>query len=124
MLALGVFMIVAGTIGLLVSNLLTLTSILIFGGLIFAGGILQIVQGVQAREKDWIGRLQHFFIAILYLIGGLIITWDPLAASLVLTIILASLFAVIGVIKISYAIYCKRRQWRNRDGYYPLFRAC
>ncbi len=112
MLFLGIFMIVLGTLGLAASSFLTLTSILIFGGFIFAGGIVQIIHAIQAKEKDWGGKLQHFLIALLYIIAGLIIFWDPLATSLLLTIVLASLFAVIGIAKIWYATLCKKQDWK------------
>lgn len=112
MLALGILMIILGTLGLVASSVLTLTSIFIFGGLIFAGGIMQVIHGIQSKEKDWGGKLQHFAIALIYIIAGIIIFLDPFSTSFVLTVFLASLFAVIGVARIWYAFYCKRLDWR------------
>jgi len=112
MIGVGIFMLIFGTLGLLASSILTLTSVLIFGGFIFAGGIIQVIHGFTAKEKEWGGKLQHFFIALLYIIAGLIVFWDPLATSLLLTILLASLFGVIGVARIWYASYCKKQDWK------------
>ncbi len=112
MIFLGIFLIVLGTVGVVASSLLTLTSIFIFGGLVFAGGVIQMIHAIQTKEKDWSGKFQHIFIALLYLIAGMIIFFDPLATSIVLTILLASLFAVIGVAKISYALQCKKQDWK------------
>tara|TARA_R110002111_G_C6006607_1_gene374031 strand:+ start:3369 stop:3956 length:588 start_codon:yes stop_codon:yes gene_type:complete len=112
MIGIGLSMLVFGTLGILASSILTLTSVLIFGGFIFAGGILQLIHGFKAKEKEWGGKLQHFVIALLYIIAGLIIFWDPLVTSLVLTVFLASLFAVIGIARIWYATYCKKQDWK------------
>jgi uncharacterized membrane protein HdeD (DUF308 family) len=112
MIGVGVFMLIFGTLGLLASSILTLTSVLMFGGFIFAGGIIQLIHGFAAKEKEWSGKLQHFFIALLYIIAGLIIFWDPLATSLLLTILLASLFGTIGIIRIWYATRCKKQDWK------------
>jgi len=112
MIGVGVFMLIFGTLGLLASSILTLTSVLMFGGFIFAGGIIQLIHGFAAKEKEWSGKLQHFFIALLYIIAGLIIFWDPLATSLLLTILLASLFGAIGIARIWYASYCKKQDWK------------
>jgi len=44
--------------------------------------------------------------------AGLVIFWDPFSTSFVLTIFLASVFAVIGVARIWYAFYCKQQDWK------------
>jgi uncharacterized membrane protein HdeD (DUF308 family) len=112
MVGLGVFMMLFGFVGLIAANLLTLTSILIFGGFILGGGLLQLVHAVKAQEKEWGGKLQHVLIALLYLLVGLIILWDPWATSVVLTVFLVSLFAVMGVARIWYAFQSRKQGWR------------
>jgi uncharacterized membrane protein HdeD (DUF308 family) len=112
MVGLGVFMMLFGFVGLIAANLLTLTSILIFGGFILGGGLLQLVHAVKAQEKEWGGKLQHVLIALLYLLVGLIILWDPWATSVVLTVFLVSLFAVMGVARIWYALQSRKQGWR------------
>ncbi len=112
MIFLGILMLILGTVGLIASGFLTLTSILMFGGFIFAGGIMQMIHAIVTKEKEWSGKIQHILIALLYIAAGLIIFWDPFSTSLILTIILASLFAVIGATKIWYAFYCKRHDWK------------
>ncbi len=112
MFFLGIFMIIAGTFGLYASGLLTLTSIFMLGSFIFVGGILQIIHTIQAKEKDWGGKLQHILIALLYIIAGVIIFFDPLTTSLALTILLAFMFALMGITKIWYAFYCKKQDWK------------
>jgi uncharacterized membrane protein HdeD (DUF308 family) len=112
MVSLGILMLIMGILGLVASGFLTLTSILIFGGFIFAGGIMQMIHAIVTKEKSWGGKIQHILIALLYILTGLIIFWDPFSTSLFLTILLAFLFTVIGVAKIWYAIYCKKQGWK------------
>ncbi len=112
MIGLGIFMLFFGTLGVIASSALTLTSILLFGGLIFAGGVMQLIHAFKTKEKEWGGKTQHFLVALLYIIAGLIVFFDPLATSLVLTIMLASLFAVIGITRIWYATVCKKQNWK------------
>jgi uncharacterized membrane protein HdeD (DUF308 family) len=112
LLALGLLLIVTGTIGIGMAFYVTLASVLVYGGFILAAGLLQLWQGIKAKEITWSGRTQHFLVALLYLaIAGLII-WDPIAASAGLTLFLAVLFAVIGVVRIIDAIHYRRRRWQ------------
>ncbi len=112
MIFLGLSMVIFGTLGIIASSFITLTSILIFGGFIFAGGIIQLIHAIKVKEQEWGGKLQHLLIALLYIIAGVVIFFDPFSTSLVLTILLASLFAIIGVAKIWYAFYCKKQGWK------------
>lgn len=112
LLALGIFMLLAGTFGLGMSVVITIVSMLFFALLIGTGGLLQIVQGVQAKEEKWAGRIYHFIIGLLYILTAGLIYWDPVAASQGMTIVLAALFAAIGITRIFNAIRCKQNEWR------------
>jgi len=112
LLALGLFMLVTGTLGLGMSVVLTLVSMLFFGVLLLIAGILQILQALQEKEKRWSGRAQQVFIAVLYMVTAGLIFWDPVAASQGMTVVLAALFSAIGVTRIIHAIRCQRRQWK------------
>lgn len=112
MFAIGIFMIFSGTLGIGLSAYLTLGSMFVFAALIGTAGIMQFFQGVQAKEKKWIGRSQHFAVAVLYVLTAGIMVWNPVAASAGLTLFLAALFAAMGAVKIWYALRCRRREWK------------
>lgn len=112
LLALGIFMLIAGTLGIVMSVVLTLASVLFFGILVGTAGVLQLIQGVQSKEKKWIGKAQHFLIALLYIVTAGLIFWDPVAASQGMTLVLAALFTAIGITRIYHAIRCQRQQWK------------
>jgi len=68
MTGLGVLMIILGTAGIIASSVLTLTSVLMFGGFILSAGVIQLVHAIQTKEKEWAGKLQHIAIGIIYIL--------------------------------------------------------
>jgi uncharacterized membrane protein HdeD (DUF308 family) len=60
-IGLGIFMLIFGTLGLLASSILTLTSILIFGGFIFAGGhITGLLMDLLQKKKNGVAKFNTF----------------------------------------------------------------
>ena len=102
LLALGIVSIVLGTIGLYMTFALTLASVLFFGALILAAGLLQLVQAFSC--KGWKSVLGHVLIALLYVAAGVLIIVDPVLASGVLTLVLAGILIAVGVIHIMMGI--------------------
>src|SRR3954468_5177613 len=51
-------------------------------------------------------------LGLLYLLMGGLIIWDPLAASLGITLMIGALFAVAGVFRLAEAWRRRSRQWR------------
>ncbi len=101
-LLLGFFFIVTGTIGLVLTPLATLSSILLFASFMMLGGILQLIEAIKAT-KGWKSRLPHIIGGALYVAGGFISVWNPVAASLALTLILAASIFAVGVFRIVVA---------------------
>ena len=97
MLALGILSLVLGVIGLYMSVALTIVSVLFFGALLVVAGIAQAIQAVRAT--GWRSVALHVGIAVLYIVGGGIALYDPVAASLSLTIFIAAMLLVAGVFR-------------------------
>ncbi len=112
LLALGILMIILGTIGMFVSVWVTLATVLVFGAFALAGGIFQLIQAFKAKEEKWAGRLPHFLIAAIYILMGIVIIIDPVAAGLGITLAIAALLVAIGVTRIVYAFKCRKQNWR------------
>lgn len=102
LLGLGILFIILGTIGLVMSVGLTLVSVLFLGILLLIGGISQIIDVFQS--KQWKSVVWHALIAVLYIIGGGIIIYDPFLASTVITALLAAILIVIGCARVMMAI--------------------
>ncbi|MFP7755390.1 HdeD family acid-resistance protein [Thermodesulfobacteriota bacterium B35] len=112
LLALGILMLVAGSIGLYMTVAVTLVTVLFYGALIMAGGILTLIQSVRDREEKWHGRLGHVLLALLYLLAGVFIMINPVAASAALTLILGALFMAMGILRMTYGFRCRKKGWK------------
>jgi uncharacterized membrane protein HdeD (DUF308 family) len=111
LLALGIICIILGTIGFYMTFALTLASVQVFGILILAGGVLQLLDAFTC--KGWKGVLWHVLIALLYLGAGAVMLYDPLLASKFLTLVIAALLIAVGVARFIIGL-----QLRPADGWY------
>ncbi|WP_133127557.1 HdeD family acid-resistance protein [Legionella nagasakiensis] len=102
LLGLGILFVILGCIGLGMVVGLTLVSMLFLGVLLIIGGFSQIID--VFKSKHWKGSAWHALIAVLYLMGGGIIIYDPFLASTVITALLAAVLIVMGVIRFIMAI--------------------
>ena len=110
MLALGILMVILGTIGLGMSTMLTIVSVLYFGILMLFGSGVQLVQAFRCGA--WKGRLWHVLIAVLYLFAGVTMLANPALASVTLTLLIAWSLVAIGIMRLIIAI-----QMRGTDGW-------
>jgi uncharacterized membrane protein HdeD (DUF308 family) len=101
LLAQGLLLVALGTVGLGMTIWLTLASVFIFGVFLVIGGGVQIFQTFKC--KGWESILAHGLIAALYLLAGLSIMADPLAASTLITLLLAGALLGIGVLRLVMA---------------------
>jgi uncharacterized membrane protein HdeD (DUF308 family) len=101
LLAQGILLVVLGTIGLGIVIWLTLASVFIFGVFLVIGGGFQIFQTFKC--KGWESILWHGVIAVLYVLAGISILADPLAASTLFTLLLAGALVGIGVVRLIMA---------------------
>jgi uncharacterized membrane protein HdeD (DUF308 family) len=114
LLALGILLIVLGTVGLWMSFAMTLATVMLFGALLTAGGVFQLLNAFQL--KGWKSTLWHVLIALLYIAAGIVIFTDPVFASLSLTIALAWILIAVGLLRILMAF-----QLRPANGWvWPL----
>lgn len=102
LLGLGILLVILGTIALGLSVYTTLASVLVFGGFLIAGGILQLIHAFY--WKTWRGFVVDFIIGILNtVVGGLLIA-RPAEGALSLTLLLAAFFLVSGFFKVGLAL--------------------
>jgi len=109
LLALGIFLIVLGTIGLGLTIWLTLATVFIFGIFLLIGGVVQVVHSFKCR--GWQGILWQVIIGILYVLAALIIMDDPIMASSLLTLLLGGVLLGIGIVRIIIAL--QHRDFKN-----------
>ncbi len=97
LLALGIIQIILGTVGLGMTFSLTLATILVYGIFLLISGGAQVVHAFTA--KGWKNLVLHLVIAVLYVLAGIIIINNPLAASLFLTLFIGFVLLATGVIR-------------------------
>jgi len=107
LLALGIVMLALGTIGLGMTVALTLGTVIVFGGFLLGGAILQLIAVFRDAESGWKGRAFHFVTALLYVLMAALIIYDPVGASAGITLFIAALFIALAVNRFSSA-------WQNR----------
>ncbi len=105
LLALGISFILLGTIGLGMTFALTMASMLFFGFLMLFGGAFQLIQSFQC--KGWKSIILHILVAIAYLIGGVVIISEPMVASSLITMLIAAVLIMVGVMRIIMAFQLK-----------------
>ena len=101
LLGLGILFVILGCIGLGMVVGLTIASVLFLGILLLIAGISQVVD--VFKSKQWKGAAWHALIAILYIIGGGIVIYDPLLASTLITVLRAWLLIIIGISRLIMA---------------------
>jgi uncharacterized membrane protein HdeD (DUF308 family) len=104
-LGLGILFVILGCIGLGMVVGLTLVSMIFFSALLIIAGITHIVDVFKHRE--WKGIIWQSLIAILYIVAGCVVFYDPFLASTLITALLAGLLIVIGLTRIVMAFSLK-----------------
>jgi uncharacterized membrane protein HdeD (DUF308 family) len=101
-LAMGIALVLLGVIALIDSVAVSVVSMIFFGWLLLIGGIIEGVQAFRHR------RGSHFFLHLLNaafaIVLGLLLLRNPLAGSLVMTLLLALYFLVAGTFRIFIAL--------------------
>ncbi len=108
-LALGIAMVVLGTIAIGDAVVATEAAIVLFGFLLLAGGIAEIVSSFWAGK--WSATLVHLLIGVLYTIVGLMIIEAPERSAIQLTLIIAFFLIFGGIFRIVFALHERFTGW-------------
>jgi uncharacterized membrane protein HdeD (DUF308 family) len=100
--ALGIVLIALGVAAWLDVVSVTLATTGVVGAILLVGGIFQIIHALMTRE--WRGFIFGLVSGLLYAAGGLIIMREPVQGAVVLTLVLAALIIVSGIVRIVLAL--------------------
>jgi len=95
--ALGIALILLGTIALGAAVFFTLLTVVFFGVLLLIAGGVQVVEAFGAGQ--WSGFFWHLLIGLLYIVGGLAAVIEPLPTSIWLTLFLGFAILFNGVLR-------------------------
>ncbi len=103
----GILSVIFGFIGLYMSTIMTMTTILILGIFMLIVGIVFIVESFSS--PDWKGKLLNLGLSILYTGAGVVTIINPVGAAVWFTLFLAIFLGMIGVLRIIMAFQIKSR---------------
>jgi uncharacterized membrane protein HdeD (DUF308 family) len=110
MLAMGIVMVILGTLGLGATFMVTMATMFFFGVLILIGSGAQLVEAFYVQ--GWKSRVWHVLVAVLYFVAGITIINQPALASTMFTLIIAFTLIAIGGVRIIAAF-----QMRGVEGW-------
>ncbi len=110
-LALGIVLIVLGTIALSYSCLVTLTAaaMIFYGVLLLVGGVLEIVHSFW--RKQWGGFFLDLISGVLYVAVGFLMVSKPVTAGVALTLLIAMFLIFAGLFRIITALTVQFQNW-------------
>jgi uncharacterized membrane protein HdeD (DUF308 family) len=108
-MALGILLIIAGTLAIVYDVAATLLSVLFFGWLLIIMGGIEAIQSFW--QPKWGGFFLHLMVGILGVAVGFHLVSSPAAGALVLTLVMAIYFMVIGVFRVVTAIAMRFPNW-------------
>jgi uncharacterized membrane protein HdeD (DUF308 family) len=108
-LALGILLIIGGTLAIIYDVAATMLSVLFFGWLLIIVGAIEAIQSFW--QPRWGGFFLHLIVGILAVVVGFHLVSSPIQGALILTLIMAIYFMVIGIIRIITAIAMRFPGW-------------
>ena len=99
-LALGIILIILGTLAIMFSFIASLAVALTFGILLAVGGVVQIVTSFWASR--WGGFFLGLVLGLLYLVAGIFMVRHPISAIEAITLVMAFAYMVGGIMRIAF----------------------
>ncbi len=97
----GLALVALGVLSLLLAVITTFASVVLFGGLLAAGGLLQVTQATRAR--GWAGIAFYLLTGVVTAFAGVSLIVRPGVGALALTLLLAGFFMAQGVFRVVVA---------------------
>jgi uncharacterized membrane protein HdeD (DUF308 family) len=109
LLVLGLSLILLGVIALGCLPLVTEASVMLYGLVLIASGIVHVIQAV--RFPRWAGFLVAVLIGVLDVVVGLFMLTNTLEAAVIMTLLLAVFFFVGGLFRIIASVALRSPNW-------------
>jgi uncharacterized membrane protein HdeD (DUF308 family) len=108
-LALGILLIIAGTLAIIYDVAATLLSVLFFGWLLIIMGVVEAVQSFW--QPKWGGVFLHLMVGTLAAVVGFHLVSSPMEGALVLSLVMAIYFMLAGIFRAVTAIAMRFPNW-------------
>lgn len=107
----GIVLFSLGVFAIYFTTFTTLLSVVFLGFVIFAGGIVIILDSFSFWWRKWRGFTLHILMGLLYAIVGLMLINSPIFASVSLTFLLAVFYIALGLFRIFYSMSLSMPKW-------------
>jgi len=107
-LGLGVVLALSGALAVTLPAVSTFATSVVLGLLLAFAGIVKMVQSLQA--KDWSGFIWQELTGAVEFVGGVLIYFNPLKGALAITLLIALVFFVQGILQIGLAIAVRKQE--------------
>ena len=120
MLALGVLMVILGTIAFFIAPIATIGMVIVLGWLLVVSGVIEAIHAFRVHR--WGGFFLHLLAGALGIFVGLMVVTHPLAGALAWTLLFASFFTVFGIFRLvaAFALRFPNWGWAVFDGLITL----
>lgn len=108
-LMLGIALVVFGTIALGSAFFVSVAAVVFFGLLMLGAGLAQVIAAFWSGK--WDGFLIHLLVGVLYMVTGYFVVHQPVEATLSLTLLIAAMFFVSGILRIVSAMTLQFSGW-------------
>jgi uncharacterized membrane protein HdeD (DUF308 family) len=108
-LALGILMVIGGTIALAYPFFSTISTVVVLGMTLLVSGVAMIVATFWAGR--WSAHVLQLLIGVFYVVVGYLILDMPLEATASLTLVVAAMFLVVGIMRSVAALVLRYPQW-------------
>ncbi|MDW6023133.1 HdeD family acid-resistance protein [Mesorhizobium sp. BAC0120] len=110
-LALGVVMGLGGALAVMLPAVSTFATSVVLGIVLALAGVVKMVQSLQVKE--WSGFIWQELTGAVEVVGGILIYFSPLKGALAITLLIALVFFVQGILQIALAAAV-----RKQDGWH------
>jgi len=118
----GLLLVILGIVALTYTTITTLLSVIVLGFIIFASGIVVIMDSFTFWRGKSRAFFLHFLMGVLYVLVGLFLMATPVWASMSLTLLLGVFYVVVGCSRL-FTTFSKRtlyRGWGFFNGFVAL----
>jgi len=108
-LALGIVLVTSGAISLVYPLLASVAAVVVLGVALLVSGAATIVTAFWAGK--WSALLLQLLLGVFYFVAGFLIMDAPIASTVSLTLVMAAMFIVIGIMRSVAALVIRFPQW-------------
>lgn len=98
----GILFLVMGLLAILLPNVTVIAMTLLLGAILFLGGLAQTITFFRYPQRWW-----KLFSGLVFLIGGVIVAFMPMAGLLTLTVLIGSVLLLEGLFEIVFSLAFK-----------------